>query len=112
MEARIRALAEQVWRYHQLNHQLASADVILVLCSHDKAVAERGAQLFLEGWAPLLIFAGGLAVALTAVLALWVPWQRAVPAAPLRLSVDEIIRSVFAWGKVSGWRRFSPARRR
>ena len=60
MDDRIRALAETVWRYHQLNHQLASADVILVLCSHDKAVAERGAQLFLEGWAPLLIFSGGL----------------------------------------------------
>ena len=60
MDGHIRALAEQVWRYHQLNHQLTSADVILVLCSHDKAVAERGAQLFLEGWAPLLIFSGGL----------------------------------------------------
>ena len=60
MDDRIRALAEQVWRYHQLNHQLTSADVILVLCSHDKAVAERGAQLFVEGWAPLLIFSGGL----------------------------------------------------
>ena len=60
MDDRIRALAEHVWRYHQLNHQLTSADVILVLCSHDKAVAERGAQLFLEGWAPLLIFSGGL----------------------------------------------------
>ena len=59
MDDRIRALAEQVWRYHQLNHPLTRADVILVLCSHDKAVAERGAQLFLEGWAPLLIFAGG-----------------------------------------------------
>jgi uncharacterized SAM-binding protein YcdF (DUF218 family) len=57
---RIRELAETIWRYHQLNHQLISADVILVLCSHDKAVAERGAQLFLEGWAPLLIFSGGL----------------------------------------------------
>ena len=60
MDDRIRALAEQIWRYHQLNHQLADADIILVLCSHDKAVAERGAQLFLEGWAPLLIFSGGL----------------------------------------------------
>src|SRR6185436_12869932 len=29
-------------------------------CSHDKTVAKRGAALFLEGWAPLLIFAGGL----------------------------------------------------
>lgn len=60
MDDRIRALAEKLWRYHQLDHQLAHADVILVLCSHDTAVAERGAQLFLEGWAPLLIFSGGL----------------------------------------------------
>jgi uncharacterized SAM-binding protein YcdF (DUF218 family) len=48
-----------VWRYHQLNHQLAPADAIMVLCSHDTIVAERGAGLFLEGWAPLLIFSGG-----------------------------------------------------
>jgi len=60
MTDRVRALAERIWRYHQLNHQLAAADVILVLCSYDTAVAERGAQLFLEGWAPLLIFSGGL----------------------------------------------------
>ena len=45
MDDRICALAERIWRYHQLNHQLTSADAILVLCSHDKAVAERGAQL-------------------------------------------------------------------
>jgi uncharacterized SAM-binding protein YcdF (DUF218 family) len=43
-----------------MNHQLTRADAILVLCSHDTRVAERGAQLFLEGWAPLLIFSGGL----------------------------------------------------
>jgi len=53
-------LAEKIWQYHQLKHQLEKADAILVLCSHDKKVAETGAQLFLEGWAPLLIFAGGL----------------------------------------------------
>src|SRR5207248_10460923 len=60
MDDRTRALAEKLWRYHQLNHQLSRADVILVLCSHDKGVAARGAQLFLDGWAPLLIFSGGL----------------------------------------------------
>ncbi len=60
MDDRIRALAKTIWNYHQLNHQLSRADAILVLCSHDRAVAERGAQLFLEGWAPLLIFSGGL----------------------------------------------------
>ena len=31
-----------------------------MLCSHDTVVAARGAELFLQGWAPLLIFAGGL----------------------------------------------------
>lgn len=60
MNQRVRRLAETLWRYHQLNHELAKADAILVLCSHDRAVAERGAQLFLDGWAPLLIFSGGL----------------------------------------------------
>lgn len=53
------ALAEKLWDYHQVKHQVAEADAILVLCSHDERVAERGAQLFLEGWAPLIIFSGG-----------------------------------------------------
>jgi uncharacterized SAM-binding protein YcdF (DUF218 family) len=60
MDRHLRALAEKLWHYHQMNHQLEPADAILVLCSHDKKVAERGAHLFLEGWAPLLIFSGGL----------------------------------------------------
>jgi uncharacterized SAM-binding protein YcdF (DUF218 family) len=60
MTSRIRFLAEQLWRYHRMNHELEKADAILVLCSHDKRVAERGAQLFLDGWAPILIFSGGL----------------------------------------------------
>jgi uncharacterized SAM-binding protein YcdF (DUF218 family) len=60
MEHRIRTLAETIWHYHHVNHQLSHADAILVLCSHDTVVAKRGAELFLEGWAPILIFAGGL----------------------------------------------------
>lgn len=60
MTPHIKAFAETVWAYHHLGHELSRADVILVLCSHDTAVAERGAQLFLDGWAPLLIFSGGL----------------------------------------------------
>src|SRR6476646_7152940 len=60
MTSHIRSLAEKVWHYHLLNHQIVKSDAILVLCSHDRRVAERGAQLFLEGWAPLLIFSGGL----------------------------------------------------
>ena len=60
MDPRIRALVEKVWDYHQMHHALARADAILVLCSHDLAVAETAARLFLDGWAPLLIFSGGL----------------------------------------------------
>src|SRR5688572_17908253 len=56
----LHVLAEKIWHYHLMNHQLIQADVILVLCSHDTRVAERGAELFHEGWAPLVIFSGGL----------------------------------------------------
>ena len=59
MDEQIYGLAETLWNYHLMKHQVAKADAILVLCSHDERVAERGAQLFLEGWAPLLIFSGG-----------------------------------------------------
>ena len=62
MDPHIRPLVEKLWNYHRLHHPLSKADAILVLCSHDTRVAERGAQLFLEGWAPLLIFSGGLGV--------------------------------------------------
>lgn len=60
MNDRVRTLALMLWDYHQLNHELSKADAIMVLCSYDLSVAERGARLFLEGWAPLLIFSGGL----------------------------------------------------
>lgn len=60
MDDRVRPFVERIWRYHQLNHQVSKADAIMVLCSHDTIVAERGARLFLAGWAPLLIFSGGL----------------------------------------------------
>ena len=59
MDQQTIALAETLWNYHLMRHQLAKADAILVLCSHDERVAERGAQLFLEGWASLIIFSGG-----------------------------------------------------
>src|SRR3954471_9307233 len=59
MDQRTHALAETLWNYHLMKHQIAKADAILVLCSHDERVAERAAQLFHEGWAPLVIFSGG-----------------------------------------------------
>ncbi|HTH00543.1 MAG TPA: YdcF family protein [Vicinamibacterales bacterium] len=60
MNERVRTLVERVWRYHHMNHELQKSEVIIVLCSHDTIVAERGAELVLAGWAPLLVFTGGL----------------------------------------------------
>src|SRR5687768_4659726 len=54
------SLAKILWDYHQMKHPLEKTDCILVLGSHDLRVAERGAQLYLDEWAPLLIFSGGL----------------------------------------------------
>lgn len=53
-------LAKVIWDYHRLNQKLEKADCILVLGSHDLRIAEYGAKLFLDGWAPLMIFSGGL----------------------------------------------------
>jgi uncharacterized SAM-binding protein YcdF (DUF218 family) len=52
--------ARVVWDYHHVNHALAKADCIIVLGSHDTRVAERGAEVFLGGWAPLLVCSGHL----------------------------------------------------
>jgi uncharacterized SAM-binding protein YcdF (DUF218 family) len=52
--------ARLVWDYHHLGHVLQPADVIIVLGSHDTRVAERGAEVFLAGWAPLIVFSGRL----------------------------------------------------
>jgi hypothetical protein len=53
-------LAKTLWDYHHLYHSLVKSDCIFVLGSHDLRVAERGAELYLQGWAPLLILSGGL----------------------------------------------------
>jgi len=52
--------ARVVWDYHHVHQVLRKADCIIVLGSHDTRVAERAAELFLEGWAPLLVCSGHL----------------------------------------------------
>jgi len=51
--------AKILWDYNHLNHKLEKADVILVLGGNDTRVAEHGVKLFLDGFAPLIIFSGG-----------------------------------------------------
>jgi len=57
-EKLIDELAQKIWDYHHLNHALETSDVILALGSNDLRVAERAAELYLQGWAPLLVFSG------------------------------------------------------
>jgi uncharacterized SAM-binding protein YcdF (DUF218 family) len=52
--------ARIVWDYHHVNHVLEPADCIIALGSHDTRVAERAAEVFLQGFAPLLVLSGNL----------------------------------------------------
>jgi uncharacterized SAM-binding protein YcdF (DUF218 family) len=56
----ILVLAKQLWNYHQVNHVIEKSDCILALGSHDLRVAERAAELYLQGFAPLVVMSGGL----------------------------------------------------
>ncbi len=57
-ESLINQLAQKIWDYHHLNHELEKSDVILALGSNDLRVAEYAADLYLQGWAPLLMVSG------------------------------------------------------
>jgi uncharacterized SAM-binding protein YcdF (DUF218 family) len=59
MNPQIDALAKVLWDYNKLNHSLKNVDCIITLGSHDLRVAERGTQLYLEGYAPSIVFSGG-----------------------------------------------------
>lgn len=52
--------AQILWNYLKLGQPLQKAGCLLVMGSHDLRVAEYGAKLFLERWAPLMICSGGL----------------------------------------------------
>jgi uncharacterized SAM-binding protein YcdF (DUF218 family) len=59
-ETLIDQLAQIIWDYHHLNHQLVPSDLILALGSNDVRVAEYAAELYLRGWAPRLMFSGNV----------------------------------------------------
>jgi uncharacterized SAM-binding protein YcdF (DUF218 family) len=58
--ARIDQLAQKLWDYHYLNHQLQKSNCLIGLGCSDLRVAQRAAHLFLQDLAPILIFTGGL----------------------------------------------------
>jgi uncharacterized SAM-binding protein YcdF (DUF218 family) len=53
-------LAQIIWDYHHLHHNLEKADLILALGSNDLRVAEHAAELYLGAWAPRLMFSGNV----------------------------------------------------
>jgi uncharacterized SAM-binding protein YcdF (DUF218 family) len=52
-------LAQILWEYNNLKQTLKKSDCILVLGSSDLRVAHKGAELYLAGYAQLIIFSGG-----------------------------------------------------
>ena len=76
------AWAQVLWDYHHMHHEIAPADCILTLGSHDSRVALRAAELYHGGMAPLLIFSGGLG-RLTAGM-----WKETEAALFARLAID------------------------
>ena len=52
-------MAKKLWDYHLMRQTLQKSDCIIVLGSLDLRVAERGADLFKEGWAPFILMFGG-----------------------------------------------------
>jgi len=49
-----------LWQFMQMDHQPQEADCIFCMCSNDPRVAEYAAKLHLEGYAPELVFSGGV----------------------------------------------------
>lgn len=53
-------LAKILWDYNNLHQNVVQSDCILVLGSNDVRVAEKGAEVFLQGLAPLIVFSGNV----------------------------------------------------
>ena len=54
------SLVQVLWDYLLVGHSLRQADCICVLCSHDIRVADYAIELYQKGYAPVLLFSGGV----------------------------------------------------
>ena len=57
----VRRAARILWDYHRLGQEIRPADCLVVPGSHDLRVADHAARLYREGYAPLIVFSGGVA---------------------------------------------------
>jgi uncharacterized SAM-binding protein YcdF (DUF218 family) len=51
--------AKIIWNYMHMKQEIKPADIIFVLGSNDLRVADRGAEIFKENLAPLVVCSGG-----------------------------------------------------
>ncbi|MEK7185506.1 MAG: YdcF family protein [Patescibacteria group bacterium] len=54
----IETAVQKIWDYMLMHHPLQKSDAIFVLGNRDTRTAEYAAQLYLDGWAPVLLVAG------------------------------------------------------
>jgi uncharacterized SAM-binding protein YcdF (DUF218 family) len=52
--------AKILWEYHHFKQDIVPSDCIIGFGSHDTNVAERAAELYLNGYGKFIIFTGGL----------------------------------------------------
>lgn len=57
---RVDELAKIIWDYNKLDQRLEKADLIAVFGSYGVLQAEYGVELFKKGYAPLILFSGGV----------------------------------------------------
>jgi len=54
----IEKYAKKIWNYLRIDNELQRADAIVMFGSHDPLVAEYASQLYLDNWAPIIVFSG------------------------------------------------------
>lgn len=62
MENEVDKNAKIIWDYMLMKHELRHMDVIIGLGTNDTKIAERAAELFLKGFAPIIVFTGNSGV--------------------------------------------------
>ena len=60
MESIVYENVKVLWDYMHMNQPLRKADVIVGFGCYNEEIALRAAELYHEGWAPLVLFTGGL----------------------------------------------------
>ena len=67
----IDSLVQTLWDYMLVGHSLRKADCIFVLCSHNIRVADYAIDLYKRGFAPHLLFSGGVVQRNAALNVFW-----------------------------------------